>query len=121
MMTPSLSRLGALAVGGIAAATLPFWVGDFYQLHLAALIGVERAHTDCINVGFHIGLHEQGPQTCWRVGFPRCPFDLLVNGVVYAIGGLFLNGSAYASNAGERHSGHVAGLQELLLGLDEQR
>ncbi|PWC74158.1 branched-chain amino acid ABC transporter permease [Azospirillum sp. TSH64] len=40
MTTSSLPRLGTLAVGGILAVTLPFWVGDFYQLHLAALIGV---------------------------------------------------------------------------------
>lgn len=40
MTTSSLPRLGTLAVGGLLAVTLPFWVGDFYQLHLAALIGV---------------------------------------------------------------------------------
>ena len=31
-------RLIALVVGALAAATLPMWAGDQYQLHLATLI-----------------------------------------------------------------------------------
>ncbi len=34
------SKTVALAIGGLMAATLPFWAGDQYQLHLAALIAV---------------------------------------------------------------------------------
>lgn len=40
-MTPArLPRAIGLALGALLAATLPFWAGDQYQLHLAALIAV---------------------------------------------------------------------------------
>ncbi len=34
------NKTAALAFGALLAATLPWWAGDQYQLHLAALIGV---------------------------------------------------------------------------------
>jgi len=39
-MHTALARGIGLALGALAAATLPFWAGDQYQLHLAALIAV---------------------------------------------------------------------------------
>jgi branched-chain amino acid transport system permease protein len=38
-MTGSRTKLALVAAGGLALATLPYWAGDLYQLHLAALIG----------------------------------------------------------------------------------
>src|SRR5690349_24301874 len=35
-----MKKPAALAVAGILAVTFPFWAGDQYQLHLAALIAV---------------------------------------------------------------------------------
>lgn len=59
------SRSIALALGALAVATLPFWAGDQYQLHLAALIAVYWILISGLNmvVGFtgqlsigHVGL-----------------------------------------------------------------
>ncbi|MDB6002416.1 MAG: inner-rane translocator, partial [Rhizobacter sp.] len=38
--TMSTRKIAALIVGALLAVTLPFWAGDQYQLHLAALICV---------------------------------------------------------------------------------
>lgn len=59
------SRMVSLVLGGLLVATLPFWAGDQYQLHVAALIAVYWILVAGLNlvVGFtgqlsigHVGL-----------------------------------------------------------------
>lgn len=59
------SRIASLVLGGLLIATLPFWAGDQYQLHVAALIAVYWILVAGLNlvVGFtgqlsigHVGL-----------------------------------------------------------------
>ena len=59
------NKTAALAFGALLAATLPWWAGDQYQLHLAALIcvywiliaGLNLAvgYTGQLSIG-HVGL-----------------------------------------------------------------
>jgi branched-chain amino acid transport system permease protein len=68
MTHATLSRAG-LAIGALLVATLPFWAGDQYQLHLAALVAVYWILIAGLNlvVGFtgqlsigHVGLLSLG-------------------------------------------------------------
>ena len=61
----AVQRLAGIAIGAAALATLPFWVGDEYRLHIAALIGAYWVLIAGLNlvVGFagqlsvgHVGL-----------------------------------------------------------------
>ncbi len=67
-----MKRLSALASAALALVTLPFWAGDQYQLHLAALIGAYWILIAGLNlvVGFsgqlsvgHVGLLAIGAYT----------------------------------------------------------
>lgn len=67
-----MKRLSALATAALALVTLPFWAGDQYQLHLAALIGAYWILIAGLNlvVGFsgqlsvgHVGLLAIGAYT----------------------------------------------------------
>src|SRR5690606_36204701 len=67
-----MNRLLTLAVAAAALVTLPFWAGDQYQLHLAALIGAYWILIAGMNlvVGFsgqlsvgHVGLLAIGAYT----------------------------------------------------------
>lgn len=68
MNHPTLSRIG-VGIGALLVATLPFWAGDQYQLHLAALVAVYWILIAGLNlvVGFtgqlsigHVGLLSLG-------------------------------------------------------------
>lgn len=97
MTASPLPRVGALAIGVIAAATLPLWVGDFYQLHLAALIGVYWVliaglnlvvgYTGQLSIG-HVGLLSIGSYT-FAIVVGRYGVDpLLTLALAGALGGL---------------------------------
>lgn len=71
-MSSDTTKKTSLAVGAILIATLPFWAGDQYQLHLAALIAVYWILIAGLNlvVGFtgqlsigHVGLLSIGSYT----------------------------------------------------------
>ena len=71
-MTSQTTKTLSLIVGAILIATLPFWAGDQYQLHLAALIAVYWILIAGLNlvVGFtgqlsigHVGLLSIGSYT----------------------------------------------------------
>lgn len=91
-----------LLAGGVALATLPFWAGDFYQLHLAQLIGVYWILIVGLNlvVGFtgqlsigHVGLLAIGAYTfAFLAGTHELNplFAIAVAGVVGGLCGLLL-------------------------------
>src|ERR1019366_9740985 len=64
-MTRDRVKLALTLAGGIVLVTLPYWVGDLYQLHLASLIGAYWAliaglnlvvgYTGQLSIG-HVGL-----------------------------------------------------------------
>jgi branched-chain amino acid transport system permease protein len=70
--TRSPAKAASLFIGGIALAALPLWVGDFYQLHLAQLIGaywiliaglnLVVGYTGQLSIG-HVGLLAIGAYT----------------------------------------------------------
>ena len=71
-MSTQTTKTLSLIVGAILIATLPFWAGDQYQLHLAALIAVYWILIAGLNlvVGFtgqlsigHVGLLSIGSYT----------------------------------------------------------
>jgi ABC-type branched-subunit amino acid transport system permease subunit len=71
-MNSQTTKTLSLIVGAILIATLPFWAGDQYQLHLAALIAVYWILIAGLNlvVGFtgqlsigHVGLLSIGSYT----------------------------------------------------------
>ena len=91
------SRISLVALGALAALTLPFWAGDQYQLHLAALIAVYWVLISGLNivVGFtgqlsigHVGLLSIGSYGfCILVGkFGVDPYVAMA--VAGALGGL---------------------------------
>ena len=98
----SPAGVAGLLAGGVALATLPLWVGDFYQLHLAQLIGVYWilivglnlvvGYTGQLSIG-HVGLLAIGAYTfAFLAG--RHEVDpvlaVLIAGVVGGLCGLLL-------------------------------
>ena len=108
-MTFALSRKTiALALGGLLVATLPFWAGDQYQLHLAALIAVYWI----LIAGLNLVVGFTGQLSIGHVGL------LSLGAYAFAILAGKMGWSPYLAVLG---SGAVGGLCGLLLGLPSLR
>jgi branched-chain amino acid transport system permease protein len=97
-MTPtSAGRRGALVIGALALATLPFWSRNQYQLHVASLIAVYWilvaglnlvvGYTGQLSIG-HVGLLAVGAYTFAILGGKLGLDPVLAVVVAGALGGL---------------------------------
>ena len=102
------SRGIALAVGSVAIATLPFWAGDQYQLHLAALIAVYWI----LIAGLNLVVGFTGQLSIGHVGL------LSIGAYSFAILAGKLGWSPYLAMA---FAGGIGGLCGFLLGLPSLR
>ncbi|WP_162581440.1 branched-chain amino acid ABC transporter permease [Variovorax sp. PBS-H4] len=101
-------KMISLVLGALLIATLPFWAGDQYQLHLAALISVYWILVAGLNlvVGF------TGQLSVGHVGL------LSISAYTFAILGGSLGWNPYLATAA---AGALGGLCGLLLGLPSLR
>src|SRR5262245_40027700 len=104
----SNSKKTSLVLGALLVMTLPFWAGDQYQLHLAALIAVYWILVSGLNlvVGF------TGQLSVGHVGL------LSISAYTFAILGGKLGWNPYLATAA---AGALGGLCGLLLGLPSLR
>jgi ABC-type branched-subunit amino acid transport system permease subunit len=106
--TGSRRRLASLLAGGVVLATLPWWIPDFYQLHLATLIGAYWV----LIAGLNLVVGYTGQLSIGHVGL------LAIGAYAFAIlAGKFGIDPELALLA----SGAVGGLCGLLLGLPALR
>lgn len=107
-MNAGAARLVGLAAAAVAAATLPWWSGDQYQLHLASLIAAYWV----LIAGLNLVVGFTGQLSIGHVGL------LAIGAYAFAILGGKLEWSPYVAMLA---SGGLGGLCGLLLGLPSLR